>query len=67
VADLAHETLPRWKGVPDNEGGPELVSGDGPEIADAAQLIQMITLGRTIAVLPRSIAGPFPRGWCASR
>uniref|UniRef100_A0AAU3GP75 LysR family transcriptional regulator n=1 Tax=Streptomyces sp. NBC_01401 TaxID=2903854 RepID=A0AAU3GP75_9ACTN len=54
LADLEHETLPRWKGVPDG--------GTGPEIVDVPQMIQMITLGRTIAMLPRSLVEPVPPG-----
>jgi PPOX class F420-dependent enzyme/OxyR family protein len=54
LADLEHETLPRWKGVPSG--------GTGPEIADVPQMIQMITLGRTIAMLPRSLVEPLPQG-----
>lgn len=60
LADLEHETLPRWKGVPDSGDHPE--SGDGPEIADVPQMIQMISLGRTIALLPRSLIEPAPPG-----
>ena len=48
VADLEHEPMPRWKGRSDE--------GSGPEVADIPQLVQMIILGRTIAVLPRSLA-----------
>lgn len=47
-----------WKGLPG--GWPGLESGNGPEVADVPQLIPMIVLGRTIAVLPRSLAGPVP-------
>ncbi|MFI1092019.1 LysR family transcriptional regulator [Streptomyces sp. NPDC020917] len=57
LADLEHETLPRWKGVRWT-GVPD--DGSGPEIDDGPQMIQLITLGRTIAVLPRSLAGPLP-------
>jgi DNA-binding transcriptional LysR family regulator len=60
LADLERETLPRWKGVPDSWAGPE--SGNGPEVADVSQMIHMITLGRTIAMLPRSLAGSVPPG-----
>jgi DNA-binding transcriptional LysR family regulator len=52
--DLAPETFPRWPGVP---GG-----GDGPEIADAAELISLVRLGRVVAVLPRSLLTPAPPG-----
>ncbi|GAA2597036.1 MULTISPECIES: LysR family transcriptional regulator [Streptomyces] len=55
LADLTREALPRWKGVrwtgvPETEGG--------PEVADLAEALQMIRLGRTIAVLPNSLAQP---------
>lgn len=60
VADLADETLPRWKAVPESWAGPE--SGDGPEVADVSQMFQMITLGRTIGMLPRSLVEPVPPG-----
>ncbi|KPC90861.1 LysR family transcriptional regulator [Streptomyces sp. NRRL F-6602] len=55
MADLEGETLPRWKGVP---GG----DGTGPEVADVVQMLQMITVGRTIGVLPRSLVEPVPPG-----
>ncbi|MYW69799.1 LysR family transcriptional regulator [Streptomyces sp. SID8379] len=59
LADLAHETLPRWKGVGGNGvPGVEPVAGSGPEVADAAELAHMVLLGRAIAVLPRSLARP---------
>lgn len=47
LADLAGETLPRWPGVPS--------AATGPEIRDNAQLMQLIALGRTVAVLPGSV------------
>jgi DNA-binding transcriptional LysR family regulator len=53
LADLEHETLPRWRGM----GGP----GTGPEVADMAQLTHLIAAGRTIAILPLSATGhPHP-------
>ncbi|WP_455681325.1 LysR family transcriptional regulator [Streptomyces nodosus] len=55
LADLVQETLPRWKGVRWT-GAPE--AGQGPEVTDAAEALQMIRLGRTIAILPRSLAQP---------
>ncbi|MFE0413491.1 LysR family transcriptional regulator [Streptomyces tendae] len=55
LADLAEETLPRWKGVRWT-GAPE--SGQGPEVTDAAEVLQLIRLGRTVALLPRSLAQP---------
>lgn len=54
LADLQHETLPRWKGVAGGE--------DGPEIADVPEMIHMVILGRTIAILPRSLVEPVPAG-----
>ena len=45
MADLDGEKLPHWPGK----------AGDGPEIRDSAQLMQLIALGRTIAVLPESV------------
>ncbi|MEU6768002.1 LysR family transcriptional regulator [Streptomyces sp. NPDC046853] len=55
LADLSQETLPRWKGV-SWTGVPEAATG--PEVTDAAEALHMIRLGRTIAVLPRSLAQP---------
>ncbi|WP_079318409.1 LysR family transcriptional regulator [Microbispora sp. GKU 823] len=53
MSDLEGETLPRWKGLP---GG----DGTGPEVADVVQMLQMITVGRMIGVLPRSLVEPAP-------
>jgi DNA-binding transcriptional LysR family regulator len=55
MPDLEGETLPPWKGIP---GG----DGTGPEVADVLQLFHMITVGRMIAVLPRSLVEPVPAG-----
>jgi DNA-binding transcriptional LysR family regulator len=44
MADLAGETLPRWPGM----------AGPGPEVRDGAQLMTLVALGRTIAILPES-------------
>ncbi|MFF0465539.1 LysR family transcriptional regulator [Streptomyces mexicanus] len=55
MSDLKGETLPRWKGVPGGEG-------TGPEVADVVQMLQMITVGRMIGVLPRSLVEPLPAG-----
>jgi DNA-binding transcriptional LysR family regulator len=51
TADLQGETLPRWHGVAAD-------GATGPEVADMTQLAQLVALGRTIAVLPRSVAEP---------
>ncbi|WP_329138955.1 LysR family transcriptional regulator [Streptomyces sp. NBC_01476] len=59
LADLEHETLARWKGVRWT-GVPD--DGSGPEIADGAQMVQLIMLGRIIAVLPRSLVEPVHPG-----
>ncbi|HTJ38842.1 MAG TPA: LysR family transcriptional regulator [Dactylosporangium sp.] len=40
--DLTGETLPRWRDVP----------GTGPVVRDGSQLMQLIALGETIALLP---------------
>ncbi|MEO3854309.1 LysR family transcriptional regulator [Acrocarpospora sp. B8E8] len=45
LADLEGEVLPRWVG---------LSQDGGPEVRDAGQLMQLIVMGRTIAVLPES-------------
>ncbi|MYW00249.1 LysR family transcriptional regulator [Streptomyces sp. SID3343] len=59
LADLEHETLPRWKGVR-RTGVPD--DGSGPEIADVPQMVQLVLLGRTIAILPRSLVEPVHPG-----
>jgi DNA-binding transcriptional LysR family regulator len=45
LADLEGETRPRWPGMP----------GDGPLIRDQGQLMQLIALGRMVAVVPESV------------
>ncbi|WP_280384560.1 LysR family transcriptional regulator [Nocardia wallacei] len=62
LADLEHETLPRWKGVRSDVDGQQLGFGEGPEVSDVPEMVQMITLGRTIAMLPRSFINPVPPG-----
>jgi DNA-binding transcriptional LysR family regulator len=52
--DLNGEIFPRWPGVP---GG-----GTGPEIADIAELISLVRIGRVVAVLPRSFLTSAPPG-----
>lgn len=46
MADLAGEQFPHWPGHPPN---------GGPFVRDSAQLLQLIALGRTIALLPASM------------
>jgi DNA-binding transcriptional LysR family regulator len=48
LADLAGEVLPRWPGMPADATA-------GPLVHEAAQLLQLIVLERTIAVLPASV------------
>lgn len=64
VAEELHFGRAARKGVPGDEIGPQGVPGvgTGPEVVDVPQMIQMITLGRTIAVLPRSLVEPVPAG-----
>jgi len=57
LADLAGETLPRWRGVP---GQPE--PGSGPDVADVVQLAHLVAAGQVVAVLPRSLLEPVPPG-----
>jgi DNA-binding transcriptional LysR family regulator len=47
LADLEGETMPRWPGT----------SGDGPVVNDSGQLMQLVALGRLVAVLPESVLG----------
>jgi DNA-binding transcriptional LysR family regulator len=47
LADLAGETTPRWPEAVEN-------NGDGPFVRDAGQLMQLIALGRMVAVVPES-------------
>ncbi len=44
MSDLEGEPMPRWPGM----------TGTGPEVRDAAQLMQLIAIGQVIAVLPES-------------
>ncbi|HWK91956.1 MAG TPA: LysR family transcriptional regulator [Luteimicrobium sp.] len=55
AAELAGETFPRWRGVPGDQ--PE-----GPELADVAELVSLVRIGRVVAVLPRSLVAPAPPG-----
>ncbi|MGM1057666.1 LysR family transcriptional regulator [Saccharothrix sp. Mg75] len=71
-ADLAGERLPRWAGAEGAAGGGHPgARGSGPVVRDAGQLMQLIALGRTAAVLPASarrhlvegvVAVPVPDG-----
>ncbi|MDD7941207.1 LysR family transcriptional regulator [Actinomycetospora lutea] len=49
MADVAQEPLPRWP-LPDGS----YPDGPGPRVRDTAQLRQLVSLGRAIAVLPES-------------
>lgn len=55
LADLTQEPMPRWKGV-GWTGAPG--AGTGPEVTDTAEVLQMVRLGRTVAMLPRSLTRP---------
>jgi DNA-binding transcriptional LysR family regulator len=55
VSDLRGETLPRGRGIPEGDG-------TGPAVADVVQMFHMITVGRMVAVLPRSLVEPVPPG-----
>jgi DNA-binding transcriptional LysR family regulator len=46
--ELRLEPLPRWPGM-------DADSASGPEVRDSAQLMQLIALGRAVAVLPESM------------
>jgi DNA-binding transcriptional LysR family regulator len=49
LSDLDGEPFPRWPGTPAG-------SGVGPQVRDSAQLLHLIALGVTIAVLPEAAA-----------
>ncbi|PZS33305.1 MAG: LysR family transcriptional regulator [Pseudonocardiales bacterium] len=50
--DLRDEPLPRWPGMhPD--------STSGPEVRDIGQVMQLIALGRAVAILPESVLSRF--------
>ena len=55
LSDLDGEVRPYWKGVPGADG-------TGPEVTDVVQLLHLISLGRMVAVLPRSLVAPDPPG-----
>lgn len=48
LADLAGETMPRWPSA-------SYTNGTGPLVDDAGQLMQLIALGRIVAVVPESV------------
>ena len=48
LADLDGEMLPRWPGLPPN-------GATGPLVRDPSQLLQLIVLEQTVAVLPASV------------
>jgi DNA-binding transcriptional LysR family regulator len=50
MADLAGEPMPRWPNLPPGEH-------TGPEVHDTAHLMQLIALGRMVAVVPESVRG----------
>lgn len=50
LADLAHEQLPRWPG-----DDADVTEGRLPEVRDISQAMQLVALGRLIAVLPESV------------
>jgi DNA-binding transcriptional LysR family regulator len=54
VADLSGETLPCWPGSHQSDAS-------GPEVHNAGQLMQLIALGRTVAVLPASVGAQLGR------
>jgi DNA-binding transcriptional LysR family regulator len=60
VAELPGLPLPRWPG-PDG-GYPD---GPGPQVRDHTQLLQLIALGRTAAVLPESCRAQLGDGHAA--
>jgi DNA-binding transcriptional LysR family regulator len=60
--DLRGEPLPRWPGVPEDRwAGTGVEFGPGPLVHDAGELMQLIALGRTIALEPKSVLGPLRR------
>jgi DNA-binding transcriptional LysR family regulator len=50
LADLDGEPMPRWPGSRDADLA-------GPVVQDSGQLMQLITLGRMVAVVPESVRG----------
>jgi LysR family transcriptional regulator, benzoate and cis,cis-muconate-responsive activator of ben and cat genes len=60
VQDLPGLPPPRW---PDRNG--RYADGPGPQVRDHAQLLQLIALGRTAAILPESARGQLRDGLAA--
>jgi DNA-binding transcriptional LysR family regulator len=53
LADLEGEPMPRWRGME--------ADGEGPEVADMAELTQLVALRRAVAILPpAAIGAPHP-------
>lgn len=55
LADLAGEPLPSWPGFPDQDSA-------SSEVRDSGQLLELIALGRAVAVLPESVRGQLRPG-----
>ena len=58
LADLTGEPLPRWPGLPDHDT-------TGTELRDGGQLLELIALGRAVAVLPESVRAQLRPGLVA--
>ncbi|MFJ4440350.1 LysR family transcriptional regulator [Streptomyces sp. NPDC088923] len=56
LEDLAGESLPRWRGA--GWTGAPAGALPGPEVVDGPEMVQWVRLGRTLALLPRSLAEP---------
>ena len=57
MSDLADVPWPRW---PELDG--TYAPGPGPEVHDATQLLQLISLGRAVTVLPESVRSSLHEG-----
>jgi DNA-binding transcriptional LysR family regulator len=55
LADLAGEPLPQWNGVSAEEGA-------GAEVPDVVQMLHLISAGRMVGMLPRSLVPALPPG-----
>ncbi|WP_250006657.1 LysR family transcriptional regulator [Actinoplanes sp. M2I2] len=60
MSDLAQVPLPRWP-----SGDATYPPGPGPEVHDVVQLLQLVTLGRAVSVLPESIRSSLHDGLAA--